>query len=90
MTDTAYTPAEQEIALTDALKRATKQGWTVASVSGGRAVLQRKKRIGWLVNGILAVLTGGLWLIVIIVRLVNRKIETQILTVDAYGKVSRA
>ena len=57
-------------------------------MSGAQAVLQRKKRIGWFWNLILSVLTGGLWLIVVIIRVVNRKIETKILAVDAYGAVS--
>lgn len=56
-----------------------RQGWTVSSsTSGTQAVLQRKKRIGWFWNIILSVLTGGIWLIVMIVRVVNRKIETQV------------
>jgi hypothetical protein len=65
------------------------KGWTVSSVSGGQAVLQRKKRIGWFWNLVLSIVTGGLWLIVVVVKLVNRKIETLVLSVDAYGRVSR-
>lgn len=63
-------------------------GWTVSSIAGAQAVLQRKKRIGWFWNLILALLTAGLWLIVVIIRVVNRKIETKIVSVDAYGRVS--
>ena len=69
--------------------RYASRGWTVASVQGHQAVLQRKKRIGWFWNLILSVLTAGLWLIVVVVRLVNRKVESMIITVDAFGKVSR-
>jgi hypothetical protein len=68
--------------------RYANQGWEVSSVSAGQGVLQRKKRIGWFWNLILTILTGGLWLIVIIIRVVNRKIETRIVRVDAYGRVS--
>ena len=68
--------------------RYAKQGWEVNSVTSGQGVLQRKKRIGWFWNLILTILTGGLWLIVIIIRVVNRKIETRIVRVDAYGRVS--
>ena len=68
--------------------RYANQGWTVSSVSAGQAVLQRKKRIGWFWNLLLVIITAGLWLIVIIIRVVNRKIETRIVRVDAYGRVS--
>ena len=68
--------------------RYANQGWTVSSVSAGQGVLQRKKRIGWFWNLILTIITAGLWLIVIIIRVVNRKIETRIVRVDAYGRVS--
>lgn len=65
-----------------------RDGWTVSSVTPGQAVLQRRKRIGWFWNIILTLLTAGLWLIVVIVKLVNRKTLTKIVTVDAYGNVS--
>ena len=68
--------------------RYANQGWTVSSVSAGQGVLQRTKRIGWFWNLLLVIITAGLWLIVIIIRVVNRKIETRIVRVDAYGRVS--
>lgn len=64
-------------------------GWGVASTTSTQAVLQRKKRIGWFWNIILALITGGLWLIVVLIRVVNRKIETLVITVDEYGRVNR-
>ncbi|AQX78796.1 hypothetical protein BWO91_01220 [Plantibacter flavus] len=64
------------------------RGWTVSSVQGQQAVLQRQKRIGWFWNLILTLLLGGLWLIVVIIRVVNRKVESLIVTVDAYGRIS--
>lgn len=74
-------------ALDAAVARWAKNDWTVSSVSGATAVLQRKKRIGWFWNLVLTLLTGGLWLIVVIIRVVNRKIETIVLTVDEYARV---
>jgi hypothetical protein len=62
-------------------------GWAVQTMSEGQAILSRNKRIGWAVNLLLALLTGGLWLIVVIVQIVNRKKETLIVTVDKYGNV---
>jgi len=65
------------------------KGWTVSSVTGTQAVLQRKKRIGFWGNLVLMFLTWGLWLIVVALRILNRKIESLVLTVDHHGRVSR-
>lgn len=91
MTDTG-TPAtmttdQQTAALNAEVAKYAAKGWTVSNVTSAQAVLQRKKRIGWFWNIVLTVVTGGLWLIVIVVRLVNRKMETVILAVDLYGNV---
>lgn len=80
--------ASRAAVLNAEVARYANQGWEVSSVSAGQGVLQRKKRIGWFWNLILTILTGGLWLIVIIIRVVNRKIETRIVRVDAYGRVT--
>jgi hypothetical protein len=69
--------------------RAAHNGWTVQTVSQGQAVLTKNNRIGWFWNTVLAFVTVGLWLIVVIYRVVNRKQQTMIISVDAYGKVSR-
>jgi len=84
----SFTSREQGEALQAEVARWARDGWTVSHVGGVQAVLQRKKRIGWFWNLILTIITGGLWLIVVIVRVVNRKIETKILTVDGYGTVT--
>jgi hypothetical protein len=76
-------------ALNAEVARYASRGWTVSSVSAGQAVLTRKKKIGFWLNAILALFTGGLWLIVVLVRVVNRKVENVIVTVDAAGKISR-
>lgn len=81
-------PAAREAALASALADYSRKGWQVTSTSPGQAILQRRKRIGWFWNLVLTVVTGGLWLIVVIVRVVNRKTETRVLVVDAHGRVS--
>ena len=53
-------------------------------------MLSKNKRIGWFWNLILVILTGGLWLIYVIYRALNRKKLTAIITVDPYGKVRTA
>jgi hypothetical protein len=84
----SFTSREQSEALQAEVARWARDGWTVSHVGAVQAVLQRKKRIGWFWNLLLAIITGGLWLIVVIVRVVNRKIQTKILTVDTFGTVT--
>ncbi|MFL0711659.1 MAG: hypothetical protein ACJLS2_02450 [Microcella pacifica] len=83
----ALTDAAREQILNAEVAKRARDGWVVQSVGGGQAVLGRAKRIGWFWNTILALLTAGIWLIVVIVRVVNRKRETLVITVDQYGKV---
>jgi hypothetical protein len=89
MTDaTMTTEARTEILNVEVARYASK-GWTVNSVQGSQAVLSRKKRIGFWWNALFALITGGLWLIVVLVRVVNRKVENLVINVDANGRVSR-
>ncbi|WP_353987694.1 hypothetical protein [Ruicaihuangia caeni] len=74
-------------ALNTEVARYVSQGWTVESASIGQAVLSRNKRIGWFWNTVLVFVTGGLWLIYVIYRALNRIKETMVVTVDAYGRV---
>ena len=67
-----------------------KRGWTVETIVPGQAVLSKNKRIGWFWNLILVILTGGLWLIYVIYRALNRKKLTAIITVDEHGRVRTA
>ena len=55
-------------------------GWTVESRTETQAVVSKKARIGWFWNIVLSVLTGGLWLIVVVFKLINRKVERKVLT----------
>lgn len=65
------------------------RGYMVQSQGAGQAVLSKNKRMGWFWNTLITVLTGGLWLIYVIYRALNRKTETLVITVDAHGKISR-
>lgn len=62
-------------------------GYTATSVIGTTATLTKNKRIGWFWNTVLTLVTSGLWLIVVVFRVVNRKRITIVLTVDPYGKI---
>ena len=55
-------------------------GWAVESRTESQAVVSRKSRIGWFWNITLSVLTGGLWLLVVLYKVVNRKVERKVLT----------
>jgi len=87
---TGMTPDQRTAILNGEIAKWASKGWIVQHADGGQAVLSQNKRIGWFWNLILTLLTGGLWLIVVIVRVVNRKKLTMIITVDQYGKVHRA
>ncbi|MFB6611843.1 hypothetical protein ACFCVO_16060 [Agromyces sp. NPDC056379] len=67
--------------------RYAQRGWTVQSVAAGQAVVSKNKRIGWFWNLILVLLTGGLWLIYVVYRALNRKVETVVITVDPAGRI---
>lgn len=83
-------PASRDAVLQAEVARAVRDGYTVQSVGAGQAVLTKAKRMGLLLNVLLLIVTGGLWVIYIIYRALNRKRRTLIITVDAYGRVSRS
>lgn len=64
-------------------------GWSVESRTETQATLVKRSRIGWFWNILLTLLTGGLWLIVVFFKLVNRKAERVVLTLDEFGSLSR-
>lgn len=90
MTDApAVMSAEQrETILNKRIADYTRKGWTVQSVTTGQAILTKNKRIGWFWNTVLVLITAGLWLIYVIYRALNRKNDTVVINVDAYGKVT--
>jgi hypothetical protein len=75
--------------LDQAVAQYVNNGWAVESRTDTQAVLTRKQRLGWFWNILLSVFTGGLWLIVVFFKLVNRKVERKVITVDAAGNLIR-
>ena len=73
--------------LNDEVARWAKNGWSVSSVSGGQAIVQRTVKLNWLLHILLSLLTAGLWLVVVAVLVINRKVETKVITVDNTGKI---
>lgn len=90
MQDAPLAPEARQAVIDAEVAKAVRDGWTVQSVGAGQAVLSRTKRIGLLLNLLLVLVTGGLWLIWIIYRALNRKTKTLIISVDAYGRVSKS
>ena len=81
---------QQQAILGAEVARYVSDGWAVESVVGATATLTKNKRIGWFWNTILTLLTAGLWLIVVVYRVVNRKRYAIVLTVDPSGRVRRS
>lgn len=91
MTDASLSPGPDRIAsiLAGEVAKLTSKGYAVETMSPGFAVLVRRKRLGIFWNLVLTIVTGGLWLIVIAIRMFNRKAERVTIAVDATGRVSR-
>ena len=96
MTDT--NPTQEATALTDAQRadilsrevaKYVRAGWATETVSTTQAVLIKIKRIGWFWNIILVLITGGLWLIYIIYRALNRKSTRLVLFVNELGQIEK-
>ena len=93
MTDSAAVPTypttSPAVLLDAEVARQLRKGWTLASRSETQAVLTRKRRLSVFWNVVLTLLTGGLWLIVVAIRLANRTPESRTVTVDpSTGRVS--
>ena len=56
------------------------KGWTVESRTDTQAVLTKKARIGWFWNTVLSICTGGIWLLVVLYKVINRKVERKVIT----------
>lgn len=84
---TVDSAARKRILNAEVARHASK-GWSVQSVADDQAILQRKKKLGVVSNVLLSIITGGIWLIVVVVKIVNRKVQTKIITVDESGHIT--
>ena len=79
---------DARIAALDAeIAKTVRQGWEVQTRTDFQAVLTKKRKIGLIGNILLTLVTGGIWLIWVAYRIINRKHDTRTLTVDTKGKV---
>jgi hypothetical protein len=91
------TAAERDAVLNDAIAGFARQGWTISSVFAGQAIAQRRVPLGgyspwisgifWFASILLVLVTGGLWLIVLVISYLSRATETTVITVDAHGEL---
>ncbi len=65
------------------------RGYAVESRTASQVVLVKQRRIGWFWNTVLVLVTGGLWLIYVIYRVVNRKADRVVFTVGTDDKLRR-
>ena len=84
-----YASGQQQDILNREVAAYVAKGYAVESTTPGQAIVSRRARIGWFWNVLLSIITGGLWLIVVIYKLVNRKTDRVVLTVSEDGKVIR-
>lgn len=65
-----------------------REGWQVESKTNNSVILSRPKKIGFWLNLLLCLLTGGLWLIYVIYRLINRQRESYTVRITKDGRLS--
>lgn len=81
------TAEERRDVLDRAVVRYVQHGYKVESNTGTRAVVAKRQRVFVLPNVALTLVTGGLWLIVLAVKLLNWPSDRAVLTVDAAGEL---
>lgn len=88
-TPAPLTESQRSDILSRTVANYVRSGWATESVSSTQAVLMKVKKIGLFWNVLLTVVTGGIWLIVIIYRALNRKTKRLVLFVNELGNVEK-
>jgi hypothetical protein len=83
--DERWSDADRSELLDRAIARYAQHGYTVRSRSAFRAVVAKPQRLDVLTNLLLVLITGGIWLVVLALRLLNRPVDAVVLRVDEYG-----
>lgn len=71
--------------LDDAVAAYVRHGYSVALASPHRAVVQRPQQVKVMLSLGLTLITGGVWLVILALRLLNRPVDRVVLTVDEWG-----
>lgn len=78
------------IALDDAVRTHLNRGWKIADRTETSVTLTRKKKFNLFLHIVMTLITGGIWLLVILLLLLNRGQEAVTLTVDDSGRVVKS
>ena len=65
------------------------QGYQVQSSTDTQVVMSKKKKIKLITHILIALLTAGIWLIVPLIQIINRKQNTIVLSVDQFGNIRK-
>ena len=87
MQNTTKTLEDRQEILQREIAKYVGKGYQVQSSSQTQAVLSKKKKIRLITHLLIAVLTAGIWLLVPLWQLINRKQNTLTISVDASGTV---
>ncbi len=77
--------AEQRVVLDRVVAKYVQHGYSVQSNTGRQAVVTRRQRVQVGLNLAMTVLTGGIWLLVLAIRLLNWPTDRVVLTIDRHG-----
>lgn len=70
-----------------AVEKYVSRGYGVESRTESQVVMSKKATIGWFWNLLFTIITAGLWLLVVLYRLINRKTYRVVLTIDPDGRL---
>ncbi len=87
MDEVVKTIEERKLILQNEVATWLPKGYQVQTMTDTQAILTRKKKIKVITHVILAFLTVGLWLIIPLIQLINRKQQTLVISVEPSGKL---
>ncbi len=83
-----FSDAERRATLDRAVARYVLHGYTETFNDGHQAVVVKRQRVNVPLNLALTIITGGFWLVVLALRLLNWPTDRAVLTVDSAGELS--
>jgi hypothetical protein len=81
------TDEERRSILDRAVTKYVQHGYSVRSNTGRQAVVAKRQAVNLPLNAVLAILTGGFWLILLAIRLLNWPTDLVVLSVDESGEL---
>ena len=78
---------ERRAVLDRAVTKYVQHGYTVRSNTGRQAVVAKRQSVNVPLNAVLAILTGGFWLVLLAIRLLKWPTDLVVLSVDETGEL---